>query len=193
MDGRFVPNISVGVPVVKALRNCTDLPLEAHLMIVEPERYLDAFADAGANLIAVHQEAVSHLHRTIEHIHGLDKLAGVVINPATPASVLEEIIAQVDLVLVMTVNPGFGGQRFIEGTLSKIGRVRAMIDASNPDCELEVDGGIDPDTSPDVVSAGARVLVAGSAVFGGPATVATNMKRLARSARKGLRATTLGT
>jgi ribulose-phosphate 3-epimerase len=185
MDGRFVPNISVGIPVVKAIRRSTRLPLEAHLMIVEPERYVDAFADAGADSISVHQEAASHLHRTVEHIRGLGKLAGVVINPATPAGVLEEIIRNVDLVLVMTVNPGFGGQQFIAGMLAKIGRVRAMIDASNPRCELEVDGGIDVDTAPPVVAAGARVLVAGSSIFGGPDTIAAAMKRLARSVRGG--------
>ena len=186
MDGRFVPNISVGIPVVKAIRRLTRLPLDVHLMIVEPERYVDAFADAGADCISVHQEAAPHLHRTVEHIRGLGKLAGVVINPATPAGVLEEIIPDVDLVLVMTVNPGFGGQEFIAGMLPKIGRVRAMIDANNPRCELEVDGGIDVDTAPPVVAAGARVLVAGSSIFGGPDTIAAAMKRLVRSAQGGL-------
>ena len=185
MDGRFVPNISVGIPVVKAIRRLTRLPLEAHLMIVEPERYVDAFADAGADCISVHQEAASHLHRTVEQIRGLGKLAGVVINPATPAGVLEEIIPDVDLVLVMTVNPGFGGQEFIAGMLPKIRRVRAMIDASNPRCELEVDGGVDVDTAPPVVAAGARVLVAGSSIFGGPDTIAAAMTRLARSIQGG--------
>ena len=184
MDGRFVPNISVGIPVVKALRRFTRLPLEAHLMIVEPERYVDAFIEAGADMVSVHQEAALHLHRTVEHIRSLGKRAGVVINPATPASVLEEIIPHVDLVLVMTVNPGFAGQEFITAMLPKIGRVRAMIDGSNPTCELEVDGGIDRHTAPAAVIAGARVLVAGSAIFGGPDAIGTAMKRLARSARE---------
>jgi ribulose-phosphate 3-epimerase len=183
MDGRFVPNISVGIPVVEALRRATRLPLEAHLMIVEPERYLDAFAEAGADTITVHQEASPHLHRTVQHIRGLGKRAGVALNPATPVEMLEEIVPDLDLVLVMTVNPGFGGQSFITTTEPKIRRMRALLDARAPECELEVDGGIDAHTAPVVVAAGARVLVAGSAIFGQRGGVAAAMERLGASAR----------
>src|SRR5262249_42096473 len=148
------------------LRPITSLPLEVHLMIEEPDRFLDAFADAGANSLLVHQEGNANLHRTVQHIRHLKLKPGVVINPATPAAVLEEILPDVDLVLVMTVNPGFGGQHFIGSTLSKIRQVREMIDRVRPVCELEVDGGIDVQSAPKVVAAGARVLVAGTAVFG---------------------------
>lgn len=182
MDGHFVPNISIGPVVVRSLRRVTRLPLETHLMIAEPDRYLEAFAEAGSDSLLVHQELAPHLHRTIERIKQLGKRAGVVINPATPASVLEEILPDVDLVLVMTVNPGFGGQEFIASTLPKIRRVRAMIDQINPTCELEVDGGIGPDTAAQVVKAGARVLVAGSAVFGAPGGIASAMHALATRA-----------
>ncbi len=178
MDGRFVPNLSIGIPVVAALRRATRLPLDTHLMIVEPERYLDAFAAAGADGITVHQEVSPHLHRTIEHVRSLGKRAGVAINPATPIELLEEILPAVDLVLVMTVNPGFGGQEFIADVVPKIRRLRALLDARGLGCELEVDGGIDPETAPVVVAAGARVLVAGSAVFGQPDGVGAAMGRL---------------
>jgi ribulose-phosphate 3-epimerase len=165
MDGHFVPNITIGPPVVVSLRPITRLPLETHLMIEEPDRYLDAFAGAGADTLIVHQEGAVHLHRTVQRIKALGKRAGVAINPATPAPVLEEILPDLDLVLVMTVNPGFGGQAFIQNTLHKIRLVRQTIDLFQPTCELEVDGGIDADTAPHVVEAGARVLVAGSAIF----------------------------
>ncbi len=172
MDGHFVPNITFGPVVVRWLRPVTSVPLEVHLMIAEPDRYLDAFAEAGADTLIVHQEGSIHLNRTVQAIHALGKSAGVAINPATPASVLEEILPDLDLVLVMTVNPGFGGQEFLRGTVPKIERVRRMIDQVRPDCELEVDGGIEPHNVSLVVGAGARVLVTGSAVFrasGGPA------------------------
>jgi ribulose-phosphate 3-epimerase len=165
MDGHFVPNITMGPHIVKAVRQVTALPLDVHLMIEAPERYLADFCQAGANILTVHVETCPHLHRTIQQIKELGCRAGVTLNPATPVTSLEEIVPYVDLVLVMTVNPGFGGQSFIEGTLSKIERVRAMLDARNPQAELEVDGGIGPDTAARVARAGARVLVAGTAIF----------------------------
>lgn len=178
MDGHFVPNITIGPVVVKSLRPVTRLPLEVHLMIEVPDRFLEAFAEAGADSMLVHQEAAVNLHRTVQHIKKLGKRAGVVINPATPAAVLEEILPEVDLVLVMTVNPGFGGQAFIPTTLPKIRRVREMIDRVKPACELEVDGGIDATTAPQTVKAGARVLVAGSAIFHAADGVTAAMQRL---------------
>jgi ribulose-phosphate 3-epimerase len=181
MDGHFVPNISMGPVVVQSLRPVTRLPLEAHLMIEEPDRYLEAFAGAGADSILVHQERAVNLQRTLHRIKTLGKRAGVVINPATPAAVLEEILADVDLVLVMTVNPGFGGQEFIHNTLSKIGRVRKMLDKVRPQCEIEVDGGIDTTTAPLAVKAGARVLVIGSAIFHAADGITAAMSRLRQS------------
>jgi ribulose-phosphate 3-epimerase len=183
MDGHFVPNITFGPVVVRWLRPVTTIPLEVHLMIEAPERYLEDFAQAGADTLIVHQEGAVHLHRTVQMIKDLGKKAGVVINPATPAGVLEEILPDLDLVLVMTVNPGFGGQRFIEGTLPKLRKVCRMIDEVNPACELEVDGGIDVETLPHVVAAGARVLVAGSAVFGNPDGVTESIRQLTEAAR----------
>lgn len=171
MDGRFVPNITIGPFIVEAVRKATTLPLDAHLMIVEPERYIDDFAKAGADSISVHQEACPHLHRTIHQIKDCGKKAGVVLNPSTPIVTLEEIINEVDLILVMSVNPGFGGQSFIEASVDKMRRLRRLCDARSAHAELEIDGGIDPQTAPRVVSAGATMLVAGSAVFhaqGGP-------------------------
>src|SRR5438309_3172107 len=166
MDGHFVPNISMGPLVVQSLRPVTRLPLETHLMISDPDFYLDEFAEAGSDSLLVHWEGNNNLHRTVQRVKALGKRVGVVINPASPASVLEEILQDVDQVLVMTVNPGFGHQHFIHTTLPKIRRVRQMIDEIRPDCDLEVDGGIDATTAPLVVDAGANVLVAGSAVFG---------------------------
>jgi ribulose-phosphate 3-epimerase len=183
MDGHFVPNITIGPPVVRCLRPVTRLPLEAHLMIENPDEFLEAFAAAGVDSLLVHQEGAIHLHRTVQHIKTLGKTAGVVINPATPAWVLEEILPDVDLVLVMTVNPGFGGQEFIHGTLPKIRRVREMIEKTRPGCELEVDGGIEPHTAPLAVEAGADVLVAGSAVFHVPEGIASGIERLRASVR----------
>ena len=178
MDGHFVPNISFGPVIVRWLKPLCPIPLEIHLMISEPDRYLEAFVEAGADTLIVHQEGALHLHRLVQAIHALGKRAGVVINPATPASVLEEILPDVELVLVMTVNPGFGGQKFIESTLPKIRRVRSMIDSLGKAIDLEVDGGIEPHTAPLVVEAGARVLVAGSAVFGAAGGPAAGMARL---------------
>lgn len=165
MDGHFVPNLTLGPPVVKALRRVTALPLDVHLMMEAPERLLAEFAAAGADILTVHVETCPHLHRTVQQIKELGCRAGVTLNPATPAASLQEILRFVDLVLVMTVNPGFGGQRYIDGSEAKIGRVRAMLEAEGLQAELEVDGGIGPDTAARVVRAGANVLVAGSAIF----------------------------
>lgn len=184
MDGHFVPNITIGPPVVQSLRPVTRLPLEAHLMIEHPDQFLEAFAEAGIDSLLVHQEGAANLHRTVQHIKALGKKAGVVINPATPAGVLEEILPDVQLVLVMTVNPGFGGQQFLSSTLAKIRRVREMIDRLRPGCELEVDGGIEPHTAPLAVEAGAEVLVAGSAVFHVREGVRAGMDRLRASVQK---------
>jgi ribulose-phosphate 3-epimerase len=178
MDGHFVPNISMGPVVVEALRPITKLPLEVHLMIEQPIRYLDAFAEAGADSLLVHVENAANLHRTVQHIKALGKKAGVVINPATSPVAIVEMLPDVDLILVMTVNPGFGGQQFIATMLDKVRRVRRMIDQTKRDIELEVDGGIDAETTTPVVAAGARVLVAGSAVFGAAEGVAAAMNRL---------------
>jgi len=182
MDGHFVPNITIGPVVVRCLRPVTRLPLEAHLMISDPDQYLEAFAEAGSDTFLVHWEGNHNLHRTVQRGKALGKRVGVVINPATPAEVLEEILPDVDQVLVMTVNPGFGHQHFIATTLPKIRRVREMIERIRPGCDLEVDGGIDPATAPRVVAAGANVLVAGSAVFGAADGVAAAMKRLRAAA-----------
>jgi ribulose-phosphate 3-epimerase len=178
MDGRFVPNITVGPLVVEAVRHYTSLPLEAHLMIVEPERYIADFAQAGADIIIVHQEVSQHLHRTVEQIKRLGKRAGVAINPATPLAVLQEILNEIDLVLCMTVDPGFGGQTFITDVLQKISRLRAMIQQHGAHCDLEVDGGIHSETAPLAVRAGANVLVAGSAVYGDRDGVAAGIGKL---------------
>ena len=178
MDGHFVPNISIGAPIVQSLRQVTRLPLETHLMISD----LDEFTEAGSGSFLVHWEGNNNLHRTVQRIKALGKRVGVVINPATPAAVLEEILQDVDQVLVMTVNPGFGHQRFIHTTLPKIRRVRQMIDEIKRDCDLEVDGGIDVTTAPLVVDAGANVLVAGSAIFGEGEGVIAAMNRLRAAA-----------
>jgi len=182
MDGHFVPNITMGPLVVQALRPVTRLPLEVHLMIEEPDRFLDAFAEAGADNLLVHVEGAVNLHRTVQHVKHLGKKAGVVLNPATSPVMLAEVLPDVDLVLAMTVNPGFGGQAFIPSMLGKVRRLRQMIDQVKPDVELEVDGGIDHATAPQAVQAGARVLVAGSAVFHQPDGVAAAMRRLREAA-----------
>ncbi|MCK6531810.1 MAG: ribulose-phosphate 3-epimerase [Polyangiaceae bacterium] len=168
MDGRFVPNITLGPIVVKAARAATRLPLDVHLMIVEPERYIEAFAEAGADVISVHVEASVHLQRTLGEIRRLGKRAGVVLNPHTPESAVEYVLDDVDLILIMSVNPGFGGQHFLPAVLPKIAKVREMIERRGLSVDLEVDGGVAPDTTEAVVRAGADVLVAGSAVFGKP-------------------------
>jgi ribulose-phosphate 3-epimerase len=168
MDGHFVPNITIGPPVVKSLRRVSRLPLDVHLMIEEPDRYIEAFVSAGAASVTVHAEAVVHLHRTVHLIKSLGAEAGVALNPATPVSALEEIAGDVDYVLVMTVNPGFGGQTFIPRSESKVRAVRALLQAAGSRAPIEVDGGIDVHTAPGIVAAGADVLVAGNAVFGSP-------------------------
>ena len=178
MDGHFVPNISLGAPIVKSLGQVTHLPLETHLMIFNPDLFFDEFAEAGSDSFIVHWEGNCNLHRTIQRAKGLGKRIGVAINPATPALVLEEVLPELDLVLVMTVNPGFGHQHFIHTTLPKIGRVRQMIEQLQPECELELDGGIDPTTARLGVAAGAGVLVAGTSIFGDSEGVAAAMKRL---------------
>jgi ribulose-phosphate 3-epimerase len=186
MDGHFVPNISMGVPIVESLRRVTRLPLEIHLMITDPDLFLDAFTEAGSDAFLVHWEGNNNLHRTLQHVKVLGKRVSVAINPATPAVVLEEVLQDVDQVLVMTVNPGFGHQRFIHTTLPKIRRVRQMINELKPGCDLEVDGGIDATTAPLVVSAGANVLVAGSAIFGEGDGVGAAMQRLRAAAHQAM-------
>ncbi len=181
MDGRFVPNITIGPFIVEAIRQTTTLPLDVHLMIVEPERYLSDFARAGADLLSVHQEACPHLHRTIQQIKQLGKRAGVVLNPSTPLSTLEEVLTDVDLILLMSVNPGFGGQSFIEASVDKVRRLRRWLDDREAHAELEIDGGIDPQTAPRVVTAGATMLVAGSAVFRAPGGAAAGVRLLRAS------------
>jgi ribulose-phosphate 3-epimerase len=168
MDGHFVPNITIGVPVVKSLRRIARVPLDVHLMIEDPDRYLDAFADAGAAMISVHAEVLPHLHRTVHAIKARGVKAGVVINPATPVAALSDIAADVDYVLVMSVNPGFGGQTFIPRSESKVRDVRALLDAAGNEAAVEIDGGIDLHNVARVVAAGARMIVAGSAVFNTP-------------------------
>jgi ribulose-phosphate 3-epimerase len=166
MDGQFVPNLTIGPPVIRSLRKLTGLPFDTHLMIETPDRLLEAFREAGADLITVHVEACTHLHRTVCRIKELGAKAGVSINPATPVALLADILPELDLVLVMTVNPGFGAQTFIVHSLEKIRETAAMIRRIKPDVYLEVDGGIDGTTAPQVVAAGANVLVAGNFVFG---------------------------
>lgn len=182
MDGHYVPNITIGPMVVKAIRPHTKKPLDVHLMISPVDLYLNAFADAGADIITVHAEAGPHIHRSIQHIKSLGKLAGVSLNPGTPAKMLDYLMDDIDLVLVMSVNPGFGGQSFIENQLKKISAIRTMIDKSGRDIRLEVDGGVDANTAPRVIAAGADVLVAGTATFrGGPGQYAANIKTLRES------------
>lgn len=179
MDGHFVPNLTIGPAVVKALRPHSTLPFDVHLMISPVDHFLDAFAAAGADIITVHPEAGPHIHRSIQHIKSLGKQAGVSLNPATPAKMLDYLIDDIDLVLIMSVNPGFGGQSFITSQLRKIEAVRKMIDKSGRDIRLEVDGGIDVNTAPLAIAAGADVLVAGTATFkGGPNAYAGNIRQL---------------
>ena len=179
MDGHFVPNITIGPMVVKALRPHTILPLDVHLMISPVDSFLDAFAEAGADIITVHPEAGPHIHRTVQRVKALGKMAGVSLNPGTPAKMLDYLIDAVDLVLVMSVNPGFGGQSFIESQLKKISAIRKMIDATGRDIRLEVDGGVDGGNIARIVAAGADVLVAGTATFkGGPDHYAANIAGL---------------
>ena len=185
MDGHFVPNISFGPALVQTVRGLTQLPLDVHLMIEEPDRYLSEFAEAGANILTVHVEACVHLHHTVQRITELGCRAGVTLNPATPVETLREILPFVDMVLVMSVNPGFGSQRFIETTTNKLRRVRRMVDDLNPLCDVEVDGGIGVHNIDDVVRNGANVLVVGSAVFNDRASIAENIAALRKAAQRG--------
>lgn len=179
MDGHFVPNLTIGPAVVKALRPHSDLPFDVHLMISPVDPYIPQFAEAGADIITVHPEAGPHVHRSIQLIKSLGKKAGASINPGTPAEVLNDIIGMLDLVLVMSVNPGFGGQAFIDRSLDKVRAIRTRLDASGRDIDLEVDGGINTETAPAVIEAGANVLVAGTATFeGGAGAYADNIARL---------------
>jgi ribulose-phosphate 3-epimerase len=179
MDGHYVPNLTIGTMVVKALRPHSALPFDVHLMISPVDHFLDAFAAAGADIITVHPEAGPHIHRTVQHIKSLGKQAGVSLNPATPAKMLDYLIDEIDLVLIMSVNPGFGGQSFISSQLRKIEAVKKMIEKSGRDIRIEVDGGIDATTAPLAISAGADVLVAGTATFkGGPDAYAGNIRAL---------------
>jgi len=178
MDGHFVPNLSMGAPIVQSLRRVTRLSLETHLMISDPDFFLDEFAEAGSDSFLVHWEGNNNLHRTVQRIKALGKRAGVAINPATPAAMLEEILPDLDQVLVMTVNPGFGHQHFLQSTLPKIRQVSQMIEQIKPECNLEVDGGIDEATAPLAVEAGANVLVAGTSVFAANKSVADAMEGL---------------
>ena len=182
MDGHFVPNISMGMPIIKSLRQVTGLTLETHLMITDADLFLSDFANAGSDTIIVHWEGNNNLHRTVHEVRLLDKRVGVAINPATPAMVLEEILPDLDQVLVMTVDPGFGHQHFLSSTLNKIQQVSRLIKRLNPACELEVDGGIDVTTAPMCVNAGANVLVAGTAIFGNDLGVVTAMEQLKEAA-----------
>ncbi len=184
MDGHFVPNISIGVPVVAALRKTTHLPLDVHLMIEHPDRYIGAFADAGADMISVHQEAAPHLERVLASIRERGLRAGVALNPATPVSTLSEVLAAVDFVLVMSVNPGFGGQKFLAGSLVKLRQLAELRARNGWRYRIEIDGGIGPENAAEVVQAGAEILVAGTAVFGAPdaADAIRNLKNISRGA-----------
>jgi ribulose-phosphate 3-epimerase len=181
MDGHFVPNITIGPLIVEAIRPITSLPVDVHLMIEAPERYVGDFAQAGADIITVQWEACPHLHRVIQAIKDLGLKAGVAVNPATPVASLADILADLDLVLIMSVNPGFGGQTFIPNTIRKLHALRQMMGEQEASCEVEVDGGINAETAPGVIGAGAEVLVAGSAVFNRKASVAENIAALRRS------------
>ena len=186
MDGHFVPNLTFGPPIIQALRTQTDAAFDVHMMVENPERYIPSLAEARADLITVHVEAVRHIHRVVHQIKDAGILAGVALNPATPVSAVEEILPDLDLVLVMSVNPGFGGQSFIESSVEKIGHVRRLLDERNSTAALQVDGGIGPDTAERVVRAGARVLVAGSAVFGSPHGIAGAIDLIRRNGERGL-------
>ena len=179
MDGHFVPNITIGPDVIKALKPHVSIPFDCHLMISPADPYLEAFRDAGADIISIHPEAGPHLDRSLKHIRSLGAKAGVVFNPSTPPSVIEYIMDDIDLILVMTINPGFGGQKFMPSQLKKIERLRQMIDATGRDIPLEVDGGVTPETAPQCIAAGATALVAGTAVFrGGADKYADNIRAL---------------
>ncbi|MAM06234.1 MAG: ribulose-phosphate 3-epimerase [Hyphomonas sp.] len=179
MDGHFVPNLTFGAPVIEKLRKCTDKPFDVHLMIAPVDPFISAFAKAGANILTVHPEAGPHLHRTLQAIRAAGMKPGVALNPGTPASILEPVLDETDLILVMSVNPGFGGQAFIDSQLRKVEQLRSMIDATGRDIILEIDGGLNAETAPKAISAGANAIVAGSAVFkGGPNAYAENIRSL---------------
>lgn len=184
MDGHFVPNITIGVPVVAAVRKVTRLPLDVHLMINDPDRYLDAFAGAGASIITVHAEAVKHLHRTLTRIRQLGAQAGVAINPATPVDVIREVVGTFDVLLVMSVNPGFGGQSFIPRSLEKVRQARTLLTLGEQSAAIEVDGGVDASTAGPLVECGATMLVAGASIFGtpDPAEATRTLRRAAEAA-----------
>ena len=184
MDGHFVPNISFGPLIVSAIRPLTSLPLDVHLMITDPDRYLEAFARAGADRLIVHIEACIHIHRTIQNIRRLGLRAGVALNPGTPTGAITEIIEDVDLVMILSVNPGFGGQTFIERSVVRIEQMRRLLDAANPEAYLEVDGGINPETAGRVVAAGANVLVAGNAIFKSAGGIETALRKLRQAAAR---------
>jgi ribulose-phosphate 3-epimerase len=184
MDGHFVPNITAGPVIVSAIRPHTSLPLDVHLMIESPEKYIQQFAQAGANIITVHVEVCPHLHRVVESIKELGVKAGVSLNPSTPLTAVDEVLSALDLVLLMSVNPGFGGQQFIEGTVGKIARLRSRLDELGLAAELEVDGGINAEVAPRVAKAGARVLVAGAAVFNKKESVSQALGRIRENLRK---------
>ncbi len=188
MDGHFVPNLTFGPPVIKALRIQTDAAFDVHMMVENPERYIPALSEARVDLITVHVEAVRHLHRVVHQIKNAGILAGVALDPATPVSAVEEILPDLDLVLVMSVNPGFGGQSFIESSVEKIEHVRRMLDERNSTAALQVDGGIGPNTAERVVRAGARMLVAGSAVFGSPHGIAGAIELIRLNGERGMSA-----
>ncbi len=188
MDGHFVPNLTLGPVIVRAIRPYSRLPFDVHLMIENPERYVKSFVEAGANRVTVHVEACTHLHRVIDHIHSFNVDAGVAINPATPLVMLEEILAFVQQVNVMTVNPGFGGQVFVIEMLEKIARLRAMIETRQLDVDIEVDGGVDLETAPRCVEAGANVLIAGTSIFAGDGTIGEKIDALRHAAPKTQRA-----
>ena len=179
MDGHFVPNLTFGAPVIEKLRKCTDKPFDVHLMIAPVDPFISAFAKAGANILTVHPEAGPHLHRTLQAIRAAGMKPGVALNPGTPASILEPVLDETDLILVMSVNPGFGGQAFIDSQLRKVEQLRRMIDATGRDIILEIDGGLNAETAPKAISAGVNAIVAGSAVFkGGPNAYAENIRSL---------------
>jgi ribulose-phosphate 3-epimerase len=182
MDGHFVPNLTIGPPVVQAIRRWTELPLDAHMMVSEPERFIAQLVEAGADIITVHAEACTHLHRVVQQIKEAGARAGVAINPGTSVTAVEEVLPDLDQVLVMTVNPGFGGQAFIQSMLGKIRRMRSLLDQKGLSAELEVDGGINPVTAKTAVEAGARVLVAGSAIYNSDVSVAEAIARIKGSA-----------
>jgi len=189
MDGTFVPNYSLGIPIVEAMRRGTKLPLEVHLMIERPERYTEAFIKAGGDLLILHQEATPQLHRAVQQVQAMGKAVGVGLNPGTPLNTIEEMVEELDLLLLMTVNPGFGGQKFISSVLSKLQRARALLRERAPACELEVDGGVDMATGPLAVAAGADVLVAGTCVFAHPGGPGAGVRALREACAQGATAT----